>query len=56
MFALASILSTASAMSGAFQTWSQGVRDTEFLVELRLQNREDASKAGRSQEGTSKRN
>jgi E3 ubiquitin-protein ligase MARCH6 len=45
VFAFASMLSTASAMSGVFQIWSQGVRDKEFLVELRLQNRDEASKA-----------
>jgi hypothetical protein len=30
----------ATSLSGAYEVWSQGVRDNEFLVEMRLQNLE----------------
>jgi E3 ubiquitin-protein ligase MARCH6 len=44
IFCAAAVASSLPAVSAAFQSWTQHVRDKEFLLELRLQNREPEAK------------
>jgi hypothetical protein len=40
IFVVACMAATMSGLSSTYQTWLQHVRDKEFVVEMRLQNRE----------------
>jgi E3 ubiquitin-protein ligase MARCH6 len=42
IFAVAGFLRAAVLLANALSTWSQSIRDKEFLVEMRLRNLEPA--------------
>ena len=46
IFTFAACIQTCVALSSIIRTWSQAVRDSEFLVEMRLQNLEQEAKLG----------
>lgn len=43
IFAIAGLSGMVTSLSNAYDSWSQGVRDKEFLVEMRLQNLEPSN-------------
>jgi E3 ubiquitin-protein ligase MARCH6 len=44
IFAIAGFSSMASSLQAIYESWQQGIRDQEFLVEMRLQNFEKDKK------------
>jgi E3 ubiquitin-protein ligase MARCH6 len=57
IFCAAALSSSIPSMAKAYQLWTQHVRDKEFLLEMRLQNRDqeaEAAKARRLDKGKGK--
>lgn len=48
LFVAATVLLAADQLSEALMKWAQSVRDTEYLVDLRLQNMDDKNASSRN--------
>ena len=51
IFASAGIVRLSATGSGALSRWSQSIRDTEFLVEMRLRNYEQEKESEKIEKG-----
>jgi E3 ubiquitin-protein ligase MARCH6 len=51
IFAGAGLIRLGVTSSGALSRWSQSIRDTEFLVEMRLRNYEQVKESEKNENG-----